>query len=105
QKQPEASERLLSAYLAKHPNDPGALHLMGQALFALGRKEKAEDLFARTVALAPDYAAARYEYANTLFQLNKPSLALPELDRLLAADPHNPLGLDLKAIVLSAMGH
>jgi tetratricopeptide (TPR) repeat protein len=104
QKQPEASEQLLSAYLAKHPNDPGALHLMAQALVALGRKEKAEGLFARTVALAPDYAAARYEYANTLFHLNKPSLALAELDQLLGADPHNPPSLDLKSIVLSAMG-
>src|SRR4029077_11587959 len=74
QKQPEAAEQLLSACLAKHPNDPGALHLMAQAHFALGRKEKAENLFARAVALAPDYAAARYEYANTLFQRNKPSL-------------------------------
>jgi predicted Zn-dependent protease len=43
QKQLEASEQLLSAYLAKHPNDPGAIHLMAQALFALGRKEKADD--------------------------------------------------------------
>jgi len=104
QKMPEAAERLLSNYLEKNPDDPGALHLMAQTAYAQGQKEKAEALFVRCLEFAPDFAAARYEYANTLFQLNRPSLALAELDALLKDEAHNLLFLDLKAIVFSAMG-
>ncbi len=104
QKLPEDAEHLLSAYLKKNPDDPGALHLMAQTAYGLGQKEKAGALFARCLEAAPDFAAARYEYANTIFQLNKPSLSLEQLDALLKDDPHNVLYLDLKAIVLSAMG-
>ncbi|HEX4158602.1 MAG TPA: sulfotransferase [Rhizomicrobium sp.] len=104
QKQPESAERLLSVYLKKNPDDPGALHLMAQTAYGLGQKEKAEALFARCLELAPDFAAARYEYANTIFQLNRPALALEQVDALLKDDPRNLFYLDLKAIVLSAMG-
>lgn len=104
QKQPEAAERLLANHLEKNPDDPAALYLTAQTAYGLGRKEQAETLFARCLALAPDFMAARYEYANTIFQLNKPSLALAQLDRLLDIDAHNPLFLDLKATVLSAIG-
>ncbi|MGH6876458.1 MAG: sulfotransferase, partial [Rhizomicrobium sp.] len=104
QKQFEGSERLLSSYLARHPGDPGAVQLMAQTAFGMGRKEKAEALYAHCVELAPDFAAARFDYANTLVQLNKPALALIQLDELLKSDPHSLLCLELKAIVLSAMG-
>ncbi|HEY3778419.1 MAG TPA: sulfotransferase [Rhizomicrobium sp.] len=104
QNRPDAAKGLLSRYLEAHPDDPGAVRLMAQALFASGQKEQSEGLFARAVALTPDDAGARYEYANVLFQLNKPPLALAELERLLDTDPHNPLCLDVKSIVLSAMG-
>lgn len=103
-KQGDAAETLLSGFLAARPNDPGGIRLMAQACFATGKKEQAEVLFARAVALASGDAATRYEYANALCQRNKPQLALAELEKLLASDPHNPLCLDLKSIVLSAMG-
>jgi tetratricopeptide (TPR) repeat protein len=103
-KEPETAESLLAKHLKRNPDDPAALNLMAQACYALGQKEKAEELFAQCVELAPDFVAARYEYANTLFQLNKTSLALAQLDMLLEADADNPLFLDLKAIVKSAMG-
>jgi predicted Zn-dependent protease len=104
QKEPESAERLLSVYLNQYPDDPSALHLMAQTAYGLGQKEKAEALFARCLKLEPDFTAARYEYANTIFQLNRPSLALEQLDVLLNDDPSHVLYLDLKAIVLSAMG-
>jgi tetratricopeptide (TPR) repeat protein len=104
QKQPEISERLLSTYLEKHPKDPSALHLMAQTAFSLGQKEKAEMLLTRCLDIAPDFFAARYEYAYTVSQLNKPALALAQVDELLNRDPHNLLCLDFKATVLSAMG-
>lgn len=104
QKQAQAAQSLLSGFLNARPNDPGGVRLMAQALFATGRKEESEAVFARAVALAPDDAAVHYEYASTLFQLNKPLAALAELDRLLKSDPENPLCLDLQSTVLSAMG-
>ncbi|HEX4078838.1 MAG TPA: sulfotransferase [Rhizomicrobium sp.] len=103
-KQFDVSERMLSDYLARHPHDPGALQLMARTAYGLGQKEKAAALYARCLDLEPDFAAARYDYANTLFQLNKPPLALMQLDELLESDPHSLLVLDLKAIVLSAVG-
>lgn len=104
EKQAESAEALLSPFLVTHPNDAGGVRLMAQVCFANGKKEEAGGYFARAAALAPGDAAIRYEYANALFQLNRPTFALAEIDRLLQSDPHNPLCLDLKSIVLSAMG-
>jgi tetratricopeptide (TPR) repeat protein len=104
QKQYKAAEAILANVLQKNAEDPAAIHLMAQTAYGLGRKEEAETLYARCLALAPAFIAARYEYANTLFQLNRPLLALAELDEALKRSPENPLCIDLMGIVLSAMG-
>ena len=98
------AERLLSAYLARRPDDPRALHLLGETTLKLGRKERAEMLLARCVTAAPDYQAGRYSYASTLYQRNRLDASLAQLETLLAADGGNVLFLDLMAAVLTAMG-
>ena len=40
-------------------------------------------------------AAARFSYANTLLQLNKPVAALKETETLLQEEPRNPIYRDL----------
>lgn len=97
------SERLLSAYRERRRDNPHALHLLGETLLKLGRKEQAELLLARCVAVAPDYQAGRFSYASALYQRNRLEAALRQLEELLAADPGNVLFLDLKAAVLTAM--
>jgi tetratricopeptide (TPR) repeat protein len=99
----EAHE-MLSRFLEKHPNDAIALHLMADAALRLGRKEQAEALLAQSVALAPEFTAARYSYANALALLNKPESALEQIDILLKKDARNILFRNLKAAVLTATG-
>jgi len=95
----------LSRFLETHPDDGIALNLMAVTALRLGRKEEAEALLARCVAVTPDFTATRYEYANLLFQLNKTDAALTQVDKLLKSDPRNLLFRHLKAVLLTATGN
>lgn len=94
----------LSLFLEKQPDDIHALHLLGEAALQSGRKEEAEALLAKCVALAPDFAAARYGYATALVQLNRLEAAAEQIELLLQREPGNILYRQLKATVLSALG-
>jgi tetratricopeptide (TPR) repeat protein len=94
----------LDAHLAAHRDDAEAMSLMARAQVRLGRREEALILLARCLALAPDFALARFNYANLLFKLGKFQAALDELDHLLAGDPRNPLFRQMKADVLESVG-
>ena len=52
--------------------------------------DDAEMLLEAVLELAPDYRAARYDYAQTLVKRQKYAQARAELERLLALDPANP---------------
>src|SRR2546423_665561 len=95
----EAGE-ILSRFLENHPADTVAMHLMAETALRTNRREEAETLLAQCLALAPDFAAARYNYANALAHLNKPAAALAQLQVLLKHDPRNLLYRNLKATVL-----
>src|SRR5438046_6078289 len=95
---------MLSLFLERHPADTIAMHLMGEAALRLVRKEEAEALLARCLALAPAFAAARYGHANVLAQLNKPEAALAQLDLLRTKDRRSLLYRNLQAAVLTAVG-
>lgn len=99
----EAHEAL-SRFLEKRAADAMALYLMAETQIRLDRREDAEALFAQCVRLAPDFTPARYSYASTLAQLNRPEAALAQVERLLSSDARNPLYRNLKAQVLSGMG-
>lgn len=100
----DAAEALLSPYLEKNPRDPSALNLMAEIAFKLSHYAKAEALAAKCVATSPGFALARYNYAQTLYRMNKLQLALAELDEVLKTDSGNFLCLDLKSTVLAVMG-
>lgn len=100
----EIAERLLREFLDGHPGDPDTLYLLAQCALRRELKPDAEALLAECLARAPDFDAARFAYANTLHQLNKPVAALAELHKLLAKEPGNPVFRDLEAVALSAMG-
>lgn len=100
----ERAVRELGEYLARRPDDADAINLMARAQIRLGRREEAVPLLARCLALAPDFAMARFNHANQLFKLQKFQAALDELDLLLVRDPANPLFRQLKADVLETMG-
>src|SRR5579862_724372 len=100
----DIAEQLVRDFLKRRPRDPDALYLLGQCLLRGDLKTDAEPVLAESVAVAPNFDAARFAYAHLLRQLNKPVAALEETEKLLAKEPRNPLYRDLEAIILSAMG-
>lgn len=99
------AQEILGRVLERHTDDPFALNLMAVTVSRMGRKEEAAALLAKCVALDKDFAAARYEYASLLFQLNKTDEALTHIDELLTARPRNLLFRDFKSAVLTAIGN
>jgi tetratricopeptide (TPR) repeat protein len=83
------AERLIRPYLLKHEHDVEGMRLLARIGIARDVLDDAEILLASVLALAPDYRAARHDYANVLLKRHKHAAAMAELERLLAADPGN----------------
>ena len=83
------AERLIRDYLLKHGNHVEAMRLLAKIGMKLDVLDDAEFLLESLLLLAPDYHAARHDYALALLQRHKHVRALEELDRLLKIDPHN----------------
>jgi tetratricopeptide (TPR) repeat protein len=82
-----AAEQLIREYLRVHPRDIEAMRLLAKIGMKLDVLDDAELLLEGLLALAPDYHAARYDYAMVLSRRHKHARALEELDRLLKIDP------------------
>jgi len=100
---PEA-EALLRQHLFEHPTDIAAIRMFAEVAARIGRYQDAENLLARCLELAPDFHGARHNYAVALFRQGKHAAALPEVERLLAADATNPNYRSLQAAVLAGVG-
>jgi tetratricopeptide (TPR) repeat protein len=98
------AEQDLSEHLARHPDDTDAIMLKAQAAARRGDRSAAAALLARCLELAPDFVAARFDYARLLVRLSRWSAALDEVDRLLSEDSSNPLFRRLKAGILGSLG-
>lgn len=94
----------LAAYLTKNKRDADALFLMARALYRQDRREEALEHLAKCLEVAPDFTAARSEYARQLGEMNRYAAALEELNILLAEDPDNPLFRNMKAGILGNIG-
>jgi tetratricopeptide (TPR) repeat protein len=92
-------ERLLAA-----PTDVAAIRMLAEVAARLGRHEDAEVLLARCLELAPDFHAARQNYALVLYRGNQPARALAEVEHLLAHDAFHPSWRNLKAVILGRIG-
>lgn len=101
---PDRLEHELRHYLANNPDDPDALAFLASTIIGRGRPREAASLLARALELAPDFTAARFNYADLLFTLNRFDAALAETDRLLAQDSSNPLFRQLRARVHESLG-
>jgi tetratricopeptide (TPR) repeat protein len=100
----DGAEKELTNYLAKNPRSPDALFLKARALYRLDRCEEAIEFLEQCLDIAPDFAAARSEYAKQLGDMNRYAAALAELDRLLAEEPANPHFRQMKARMLAIIG-
>ncbi len=98
------AERLLRKFLGENPTDVAAIRMLAEVAARLGRYDDAEKLLARCLELAPDFDAARHNYAGVLNRANKPAEALAQAEILIARDARNPSYRALHAAVLSQLG-
>jgi tetratricopeptide (TPR) repeat protein len=79
----EAAESLVRAWLLQHGDHIEAMRLLARIGIARKVFDDAELLLAAVLELAPDYRAARQEYAGTLVELYKHQEARRQLEQLL----------------------
>jgi tetratricopeptide (TPR) repeat protein len=85
------AEQVVRPYLLKHGDDVEAMRLLARIGMELDVLDDAEVLLEAVLRAAPDYDAARHDYAATLLKRYKPAQALVELEKLLRKHPDNHL--------------
>ena len=83
----EAAEALIRAYLLKHGDHIEAMRLLARIGIVHRIYFDAQVLLAAVLERAPDYRAARQEYAFVLIELHRYQEGLRELERLMADEP------------------
>jgi tetratricopeptide (TPR) repeat protein len=83
------AERLIRQFLLTHGNQIEAMRLLAKIGVKLEVLDDAELLLESVLLRAPDYKAARYDYAYVLMERHKHAKAIEELDKLLATDPQD----------------
>ncbi|MEP6883715.1 MAG: sulfotransferase [Gammaproteobacteria bacterium] len=83
------AETLVRAYLLKHGDHIEGMRLLARIGLTLDVIDDAELLLDGVLTLAPDYRAARYDYAIALLRRHKHVQAIAQLDILLQSDPGN----------------
>lgn len=95
----EPAEQIIRAYLLKAGNDIEAMRLLARIGLARQVLDDADILLEAVLTLAPDYRAARYDYACVLFERHLYQRACEEIEKLLALDPDH---LDYRTLYASA---
>jgi tetratricopeptide (TPR) repeat protein len=98
------AEKITRDYLLKHGNHVEAMRLLAKIGLELDVLDDAELLLESVLILAPDYTAARYDYARVLLERHKHTRARQELDKLLAGEPGNRAYLTTYATVCVGLG-
>src|SRR5262249_37347627 len=99
-----AAEKILRTFLLKTGDHVEALRLLGRIQHQRGVLDEAEQLLEAALKLAPDYGAARLDYARTLFDQQKYLPAHEMMTMLLNAEPDNRDYLSLYAAVCVGLG-
>jgi tetratricopeptide (TPR) repeat protein len=84
-----SAEAIVRAYLLQHGNHVEAMRLLARIGMARDVLDDAELLLEAVLTLAPDYRAARHDYALTLVERHKYEQARAQLDELLQLEPQN----------------
>ncbi|GFZ89248.1 tetratricopeptide repeat-containing sulfotransferase family protein [Dyella caseinilytica] len=95
----DPAEQIIRAYLLKVGNDVEAMRLLARIGLARGVLDDADVLLEAVLKIAPDYRAARYDYACVLFERHLYQRASEEIEKLLAFDPNH---LDYRTLYASA---
>jgi tetratricopeptide (TPR) repeat protein len=83
------AEDVVRSFLLAHPDHIEAMRLLAKIGVRLEVLDDAEFLLESVLEFAPDYHAARYEYACVLVQRHKHARALEEANKLIALEPGN----------------
>jgi len=83
------AENIVRAYLLEHGNHIEAMRLLARIGLKRDVLDDAELLLEAVLELAPDYRAARHDYALVLLERHKYLRAREELDKLLRLEPNN----------------
>jgi tetratricopeptide (TPR) repeat protein len=83
------AEGMTRAYLLKHGDQVEAMRLLARIGLQQDVLDDAELLLEAVLQRAPEYNAARYDYAIALLRRHKHVQAIAELDKLLQQDPQN----------------
>ena len=84
----EAAEALVRRYLLEHGDHIEGMRLLAQIGMKVDVLDDAELLLESVLESAPDYRAARYDYAQVLLQRHKHRQAREQIRLLREADPH-----------------
>lgn len=84
-----AAEQMTRQFLIENGNHIEAMRLLARIGLEHDVLDDAELLLRAVLDLAPDYHAARYDYARTLLRRHQHQQALSELDTLIRLDPAN----------------
>jgi tetratricopeptide (TPR) repeat protein len=99
-----AAEHIVRAYLLKQGDDVEGMRLLARIGMAQDVFDDAEILLAGVLQLAPDYRAARLDYARTLLERHKYLRARQELETLLQLEPANRQYQTLHATACVGLG-
>ncbi len=99
-----AAEDLVRGYLLRHGEDVEAMRLLALIGVKLDVLDDAELLLDNVLARAPDYHAARYDYATVLVKRHKHRQALEQMQLLLRAEPQNRAYRTTFATVCAGLG-
>jgi tetratricopeptide (TPR) repeat protein len=95
----ELAEQIIRRYLLQAGNDVEAMRLLARIGLAREVFDDAQTLLEAVLTIAPDYRAARYDYACVLLERHLYQRACEEAQTLLAIEPHHP---DYRALYASA---
>jgi len=98
------AEEITRAYLLKHGDHVEAMRLLARIGIAREVYDDAELLLEAVLVLAPEYRAARFDYARVLHERHKYRRSREELERLLQLDPTNRQYQTLYATVCVGLG-
>jgi tetratricopeptide (TPR) repeat protein len=98
------AESVIRAFLLKHGDHIEAMRLLARIGIAREIYDDAELLLEAVLKLAPQYRAARFDYARALLERHKHGRARQELETLLALEPKNRQYLTLYATVCVGLG-
>ncbi|HEX3365513.1 tetratricopeptide repeat-containing sulfotransferase family protein [Phenylobacterium sp.] len=98
------AEQIIRAFLLREGDHPDAMRLLARIALAHDVLDEAEFLLAAVLTLAPEYRAARYNYAEALIKRQKHAEAVDQVAMLLEFEPSNPDYLTLAATAAVGLG-